>query len=109
MTAERIGRMLGPLIRNAPTLAVLGLLLLAGWLAARWFLYFFAPTDVPPARPRQQEQLGMAAQAAADAHLFGVAPTRGGGQVVSNLNIKLKGVVAGGANWRRHREHRRQG
>jgi general secretion pathway protein C len=89
--------MLGPLIRNAPTLAVLGLLLLAGWLAARWFLYFFAPTDVSPARPRQQEQLGMAAQAAADANLFGVAPTRGGGQVVSNLNIKLKGVVAGGA------------
>jgi general secretion pathway protein C len=97
VTAERIGRMLGPLIRNAPTLVVLGLLLLAGWLAARWFLYFSAPTDVSPARPRQQEQLGMAAQAAADANLFGVAPTSGGGQVVSNLNIKLKGVVAGGA------------
>lgn len=37
----------------------------------------------------------MGAQAAADAHLFGVAPARGGGPVVSNLNIKLKGVVAG--------------
>ena len=94
----RARRMLDPFVENAPMLAVLALLLIAGWLAARWFLYFFAPVEVPPGRPREQVQIGPAAQAAADAHLFGVAPTQAGGQAVSNLNIKLKGVVAGGAS-----------
>ena len=94
----RARRMLDPFVENAPMLAVLALLLIGGWLAARWFLYFLAPADVPAGRPREQVQIGPAAQAAADAHLFGVAPTGAGGQAVSNLNIKLKGVVAGGAS-----------
>jgi general secretion pathway protein C len=98
VTLDRAKRMLGPFVENAPLLAVLALLLIAGWLAARWFLYFLAPVEVPPGHPREQVQFGPAAQALADAHLFGVAPTRGGGQVVSNLNIKLKGVFAGGAS-----------
>jgi general secretion pathway protein C len=90
--------MLAPFVENAPLLAVLALLLIAGWLAARWFLYFLAPVEMPPGHPREQVQFGPAAQALADAHLFGVAPTGAGGQVVSNLNIKLKGVFAGGAS-----------
>lgn len=88
--------MLVPFVENAPMLAVLALLLIAGWVAARWFLYFVAPVETPSGRLREQVQIGPAAEAAADAHLFGVAPTGAGGQAVSNLNIKLKGVVAGG-------------
>jgi general secretion pathway protein C len=88
--------MLVPFVENAPMLAVLVLLLVAGWVAARWFLYFVAPVETPSGRLREQVQIGPAAEAAADAHLFGVAPAGVGGQAVSNLNIKLKGVVAGG-------------
>jgi general secretion pathway protein C len=98
VTLLRARRMLGPFVENAPLIAVLALLLIAGWLAARWFLYFLAPVEMPPGHPREQVQFGPAAQALADAHLFGVAPTGAGGQVVSNLNIKLKGVFAGGAS-----------
>jgi general secretion pathway protein C len=89
--------MLEPFVENAPMLAVLALLLIAGWVAARWFLYLVTPVEAPAGRVREQVQIGPAAEAAADAHLFGVAPTGAGGQAVSNLNIKLKGVVAGGA------------
>jgi len=87
---------LGPILRAAPTLALLALLVLAGWLAARWFLYFTAPGDAPPPSARERVQLAPAAEALASAHLFGAAPTGAGGEVVSNLNIKLKGVFAGG-------------
>jgi type II secretory pathway component PulC len=51
--------------------------------------------ETPPAAPRERVQLGAAAQALADAHLFGAAATLAGGDVLSNLNIKLRGVLAG--------------
>ncbi len=83
------------LLRAAPTVALLAVLVLAGWLAGRWALYFMAPAESPQAPPRSRVQLGAAAQALADAHLFGVATTLAGGEVLSNLNIKLRGVLAG--------------
>ena len=81
------------LARIAPTLATLALLVLGGFLAARWVAYFAAPAEpaLPPVRDRPQ--LGAAAQTLAAAHLFGVASA---GETVSNLNIKLRGVFAGG-------------
>jgi general secretion pathway protein C len=72
---------------------MLAALVLAGWLVGRWVLYFAAPAETPPAAPRERVQLGAAAQVLADAHLFGVAAA--GGEVLSNLNIKLRGVLAG--------------
>jgi len=87
---------LDPILRVAPTLAMLALLVLAGWLGARWFLYFTSHGDAPPPPAREQVQLGPAADALASAHLFGAVPTAAGGEVVSNLNIKLKGVFASG-------------
>jgi general secretion pathway protein C len=81
------------LARIAPTLATLVLLVLGGFVAARWVAYFAAPSEsaAPPARERPQ--LGAAAQTLAGAHLFGIAAA---GETVSNLNIKLRGVFAGG-------------
>jgi len=81
------------LLRTIPTAAMLAALVLAGWLVGRWVLYFAAPAETPPAAPRERVQLGAAAQVLADAHLFGVAAA--GGEVLSNLNIKLRGVLAG--------------
>jgi general secretion pathway protein C len=80
------------LARVAPTLATLALLVLGGFLAARWVAYFAAPADAPPPA-LERPQLGAAAQALAGAHLFGVAAT---GETVSTLNVKLRGVFAGG-------------
>ncbi len=79
--------------RVAPTLATLALLVLGGFLAARWVTYFAAPSGEAPPPARERPQLGAAAQALAGAHLFGVAPA---GETVSNLNVKLRGVFAGG-------------
>jgi general secretion pathway protein C len=79
--------------RVAPTLATLALLVLGGFLAARWVTYFAAPSEPLPPPTRERPQLGAAAQALAGAHLFGVAPA---GETVSSLNVKLRGVFAGG-------------
>jgi len=81
------------LARIAPTLATLALLVLGGFLAARWVAHFAAPAESAPPPPRERPQLGAAAQALAGAHLFGAAAA---GETVSNLNIKLRGVFAGG-------------
>jgi general secretion pathway protein C len=81
------------LARIAPTLATLVLLVLGGFLAARWVAYFAAPSEPAASAPRERPQLGAAAQALAEAHLFGVAAS---GAAVSTLNVKLRGVFAGG-------------
>ena len=81
------------LARIAPTLATLALLVLGGFLAARWVAYFAAPAESAPPPVRERPQLGAAAQTLAGANLFGVARA---GETVSNLNIKLRGVFAGG-------------
>jgi general secretion pathway protein C len=81
------------LARIAPTIATLALLVLGGFLAARWVAYFAAPAESAPPPSRERPQLGAAAQTLAGAHLFGVAAA---GETVSNLNIKLRGVFAGG-------------
>lgn len=81
------------LARIAPTLATLALLVLGGFLAARWVADFAAPAESAPPPARERPQLGAAAQTLAGAHLFGVAAA---GETVSNLNIKLRGVFAGG-------------
>jgi general secretion pathway protein C len=94
----RARRLIGPFVEAAPTLALLVLVVVAGWLAARWLLYFASPVEAPAVSGRERVQLGAAAQALSDAHLFGAAPVGAGGEAVSNLNIKLKGVFAGGAN-----------
>jgi general secretion pathway protein C len=86
----RVRRLVAPLIDVAPTLA---LIVVAGWLAARWLLYFAAPSEPLPPPTRERPQLGAAAQTLAAAHLFGVAPA---GETVSSLNVKLRGVFAGG-------------
>jgi len=91
-------RAIGLFVEAAPTLAMLALLMLAGWLGAQWFLYFTTHGDASPPPERQRVQLGAAAEGLASTHLFGVAPTGAGGEVVSNLNIKLKGVFASGAD-----------
>jgi general secretion pathway protein C len=88
--------MLGPVVGRLPALAVLVLLVLAGWLAARWLLYFVAPEEAPPVPRLERVPLGAAAQALADAHVFGIAPAGPAREMVSNLNIKLRGVFAGG-------------
>ena len=80
--------------RVAPTLATLALLVLGGFLAARWVAYFAAPAGSAPPPARERPQLGAAAQTLAGAHLFGVAPAPA--ETVSKLNIKLSGVFAGG-------------
>ena len=81
------------LARVAPTLATLLLLVLGGVLAARWVTYFAAPSESAPPPARERPQLGPAAQTLAGAHLFGVASS---GAAVSTLNVKLRGVFAGG-------------
>ena len=81
------------LARIAPTLATLALLVLGGFLAARWVAYFAGPSESAPSPARERPQLDAAAQTLAGAHLFGVASV---GETVSNLNIKLRGVFAGG-------------
>jgi general secretion pathway protein C len=79
--------------RVAPTLATLALLVLGGFLAAHWVAYFAAPAEAPPPPVRERPQLGAAAQSLADAHLFGLGAS---GETVSTLNVKLRGVFAGG-------------
>jgi general secretion pathway protein C len=83
------------LLRFAPTAAMLAALVAAGWLVGRWVVYFATPVEAPPPAPRERVELGRAAQALAEAHLFGVAATRAGGEILSSLNIKLRGVLAG--------------
>ena len=90
MNFARVRRLIAPLIDVAPTLALIDV---AGWLAARWLLYYAAPSEPLPPPARERPQLGAATQALAGAHLFGVAPA---GKTVSNLNVKLRGVFAGG-------------
>jgi general secretion pathway protein C len=91
-----VRRRLDALIDSAPTIVLLALLVLGGWLAARWFWYFATPAESPPVPHSNRMQIGAAAQTVADAHLFGVAPAGRRGEVVSNLNVKLKGVFASG-------------
>ena len=79
--------------RIAPTVATLALLVLGGFLAANWVAYFAAPSESAPPPARERPQLGPAAQTLAGAHLLGVAPA---GETVSSLNVKLRGVFAGG-------------
>jgi len=79
--------------RIAPTLATLALLVAGGFLAARWVTYFAAPAEAPPPPALERPQLGAAAQTLAAAQLFGAAPA---GETVSSLNVKLRGVFAGG-------------
>jgi len=79
--------------RIAPTVATLALLVLGGFLAANWVAYFAAPSESAPPPARERPQLGPAAQTLAGAHLLGVAST---GETVSSLNVKLRGVFAGG-------------
>jgi general secretion pathway protein C len=79
--------------RIAPTLATLALLVAGGFLAARWVTYFAAPAEAPPPPARERPQLGAAAQTLAAAQLFGAAPA---GETVSTLNVRLRGVFAGG-------------
>src|SRR5262245_25414397 len=79
--------------RIAPTAATLALLVLGGFLAANWVAYFAGPSEPAPPPARERPQLGPAAQTLAGAHLFGVAST---GETVSSLNVKLRGVFAGG-------------
>jgi len=86
------------LLRTIPTAATLAALVLAGWLVGRWVLYFMTAAETPQTPPRERVQLGVAAQALSDAHLFGVAPAGAGGEAVSNVNIKLKGVFASRAD-----------
>jgi type II secretory pathway component PulC len=85
-------------LRTIPTAATLAALVLAGWLVGRWVLYFMTAAETPQTPPRERVQLGVAAQALSDAHLFGVAPAGAGGEAVSNVNIKLKGVFASRAD-----------
>lgn len=98
MNLARAQRAIGPLVEAAPKLAVLALLVLAGWLAARWVLYFAAPVEVPTVPGHERVQLGVAAQALSDAHVFGAASAGAGSPATSNLNIKLKGVFASRAD-----------
>jgi general secretion pathway protein C len=86
----RVRRLIAPLIDVAPTLA---LIVVAGWLAARWLLYFAAPSEPLPPPTRERPQLGAAAQTLAAAHLFGRVSAE---EAVNSLNVKLRGVFAGG-------------
>lgn len=81
------------LARIAPTLATLTLLVLGGFLAASWVTYFAAPSDSAPPPARERPQLGPAAETLAAVHLFGAVSS---GETVSTLNVKLRGVFAGG-------------
>ncbi len=83
--------------RAAPTFLLLVLVVVGGWLAARWAVYFVAPSEAPGAPPRERLGLSAAGQGIADGHLFG-AVSSGSGEAVSNLNLKLKGVFSGGAS-----------
>jgi general secretion pathway protein C len=86
-----------PLLRTVPTAALLASLVAAGWLAGRWVLYFMAPAETPQPPARERVRLGEVAQGLANAHLFGMAATPAGSEAVSNLNIKLRGVLGGAA------------
>src|SRR5262245_59833442 len=90
MNFIRVRHLIAPSIDAAPTLA---LIVFAGWLAARWLVYFAAPTEPLPQPARERPQLGVAAQTLRGANLFGVASI---GETVSSLNVKLRGVLAGG-------------
>ena len=90
MNFVRVRRLIAPLIDVAPTLA---LIVVAGWLAARWLLYFAAPSEPLPPPTRERPQLGAAAQTLAAAHLFGRVSAE---EAVNSLNVKLRGVFAGG-------------
>ena len=77
--------------RAAPAILFVLLVTLAGWLAARWTMYWLTPTETPAVRPNERVALDAVAQIVAEARLFGAARVGG---MVSNLNIKLKGVFA---------------
>jgi hypothetical protein len=78
--------------RAAPAIALVALVILAGWIGARWTVYWLTPTETPPpVRPTEHIALGAAAQSVADARLFGSSRAA---EVLSTLNIKLKGVFA---------------
>jgi general secretion pathway protein C len=90
------GRVAATLGRALPAAALVAALALGAWLGAGWFVYFSTPPAVPAVPAREKVTIAAAAQAAAEAHVFGAAPVAGG-IAVSTLNVKLKGVFAGGA------------
>jgi general secretion pathway protein C len=81
--------------RAAPTFLLLALVVFGGWLAARWAVYLVTPAEAPGERPQERLGLSAAGQGLADGHLFGVASSVRG-EAVTDLNVKLKGVFAGG-------------
>jgi general secretion pathway protein C len=97
-TAMRLldGRAAATLARMLPAAALIAALALGAWFGAGWFLYFTTPPAVPAAPGRERVTIAAATQAAAEAHVFGAAPVAGG-IAMSTLNVKLKGVFAGGA------------
>jgi len=96
-TAMRLldGRAAATLARTLPAAALVAALALRAWLGAGWFVYFTTPPAVPVAPGRERVTIAAATQAAAEAHVFGAAPVPGD-IAVSTLNVKLKGVFAGG-------------
>jgi general secretion pathway protein C len=90
------GRVATTLGRALPAAALVAALALGAWLGAGWFVYLTTPPAVPAAPAREKVTIAAAAQAAAEAHVFGAAPVAGG-IAVSTLNVKLKGVFAGSA------------
>jgi general secretion pathway protein C len=78
--------------RALPMLVLVSLIVLGGWLAARWVVYFASPAETPVLLPLEPLQLDAIARAVADGHVFGIAET--GGAAVTSLNVKLKGVFA---------------
>jgi hypothetical protein len=90
------GRAAAALARVLPAAALVAALALGAWLGAGWFVYFSTPPAVPAVPAREKVTIAAAAQAAAEAHVFGAAPLAGG-IAVSTLNVKLKGVFASGA------------
>ncbi len=80
--------------RALPMIVLVSLIVLGGWLAARWVVYFASPAEAPVLPPPESLQLDAIARAVADGHVFGIAEA--GGASVTSLNVKLKGVFATG-------------
>ena len=78
--------------RALPMIVLVSLIVLGGWLAARWVVYFASPAEAPVLTPPESLQLDAVARVVADGHVFGIAEA--GGASVTSLNVKLKGVFA---------------
>jgi len=89
------GRAAATLERMLPAAGLVVALALGAWLGAGWFVYVTTPPVMPAAPGRESVTIAAATQAAAEAHVFGAAPVAGG-IAMSTLNVKLKGVFAGG-------------